>query len=238
MAAHSGSVEDSHAFGHDSLMPQDGGSLNAAASKLLRRGWDQALDLPILPQGRSGGCVVVEVHTMCLASLSSKVQSRAAEWDACRCAPPAFPRTRAVFDYDEVSCGLPVKPGRGPSDSSRGRECRRLAFGIHVIIYSVNHDHQSTDRGARTVAKVEIYTSPFCGFCFRAKELLQAKGIDFEEIDVFSVASARDQMMERSGGKTSVPQVFADDAYVGDCDGIHMLDAQGKLDAKLGLTAA
>ena len=88
------------------------------------------------------------------------------------------------------------------------------------------------------MAKVEIYTSPFCGFCFRAKALLQAKGIDFVEIDVFSVASARDQMMERSGGKTSVPQVFANDAYVGDCDGIHMLDAQGKLDAKLGLTNA
>ena len=88
------------------------------------------------------------------------------------------------------------------------------------------------------MAKVEIYTSPFCGFCFRAKALLQAKGIDFVEIDVSSVASARDQMMERSGGKTSVPQVFANDAYVGDCDGIHMLDAQGKLDAKLGLTTA
>ncbi len=88
------------------------------------------------------------------------------------------------------------------------------------------------------MAKIEIYTSPFCGFCFRAKELLQAKGIDFEEIDVFSVAGAREQMMERSGGKTSVPQVFADDVYVGDCEGIHMLDVQGELDAKLGLTAA
>ena len=87
------------------------------------------------------------------------------------------------------------------------------------------------------MANIEIYTSPFCGFCFRAKELLHAKGADFQEIDVFSVAGARQQMMERSGGKTSVPQVFADDAYVGDCDGIHMLDAQGKLDAKLGLTA-
>ena len=87
------------------------------------------------------------------------------------------------------------------------------------------------------MAKIEIYTSPFCGFCFRAKELLQAKGIDFEEIDVFSVAGAREQMMERSGGKTSVPQVFADDVYVGDCEGIHMLDVQGELDAKLGLTA-
>ena len=87
------------------------------------------------------------------------------------------------------------------------------------------------------MAKIEIYTSPFCGFCFRAKELLQTKGADFEEIDVFSVAGARQQMTERSGGKTSVPQVFVNDAYVGDCDGIHTLDALGKLDAKLGLTS-
>ena len=87
------------------------------------------------------------------------------------------------------------------------------------------------------MAKIEIYTSPFCGFCLRAKALLQAKGADFEEIDVFSVAGARQQMMERSGGKTSVPQVFADDAYVGDCDGIHTLDAQGELDEKLGLAS-
>jgi len=188
------------------------------------------------PQCLSGGCVVVEVRTICSACPSPKAQGPAAECDASLCAPPAFSRTRAVLVYDEASCGLPVKPGRGPSDSSRGRERRRLAFGIHVTIYFANHEHRPTDGRARTVAKVEIYTSPFCGFCFRAKELLQAKGIDFEEIDVFSVASAREQMMERSGGKTSVPQVFADDAYVGDCDGIHMLDAQGELDAKLGLT--
>ena len=84
--------------------------------------------------------------------------------------------------------------------------------------------------------KIEIYTSPICGFCFRAKALLDAKGVDYEEIDVFSVAGAREQMVERSGGKTSVPQVFADDAYVGDCDSIHMLDAHGELDAKLGVT--
>ena len=88
------------------------------------------------------------------------------------------------------------------------------------------------------MAKVEIYTSPFCGFCFRAKKLLHAKGVDFKEIDVFSVGGAREQMIERSGGKTSVPQVFADDAYLGDCDRIHMLDAHGELDVKLGLNKA
>ena len=88
------------------------------------------------------------------------------------------------------------------------------------------------------MAKIEIYTSPLCGFCYRAKELLRSKGVVFEEIDVFSFAGAREQMIKRSGGKTSVPQVFADNVYVGDCDSIHMLDAQGELDAKLGLTIA
>ena len=88
------------------------------------------------------------------------------------------------------------------------------------------------------MTKVEIYTAPLCGFCFRAKELLHAKGIDFEEIDVSAVAGAHEQMIQRSGGKLSVPQVFANDVYVGDCDGIHMLEAHGDLDAKLNLTIA
>ena len=85
------------------------------------------------------------------------------------------------------------------------------------------------------MSKVEIYTSPFCGFCSRAKELLRAKGVIFEEIDIFSVAGAREQMMGRCGGRTSVPQVFANNVYIGDCDGIHSLDAQGELEGKLGL---
>tara|TARA_B100000579_G_C22326101_1_gene618314 strand:+ start:146 stop:412 length:267 start_codon:yes stop_codon:yes gene_type:complete len=86
------------------------------------------------------------------------------------------------------------------------------------------------------VVKVEIYTAPFCGFCVRAKKLLHDKGINFEEIDVSSVAGAHEQMIERSGGKMSVPQVFVNDVYVGDCDGIYMLDAHGELDAKLSST--
>ena len=86
------------------------------------------------------------------------------------------------------------------------------------------------------MAKIEIYTAPFCGYCSRAKELLHAKGVDFEEIDISSVPGARQQMIERSGGQMSVPQVFANGSYVGDCDGIHMLDANGELDAKLCLS--
>ena len=86
------------------------------------------------------------------------------------------------------------------------------------------------------MAKIEIYVSPFCGFCVRAKQLLSSKGVDFMEIDIFSKDGAREEMIRRTGGRTSVPQIFADGNYVGDCIGIHELEAEGNLDIKLGLS--
>ena len=83
--------------------------------------------------------------------------------------------------------------------------------------------------------QVEIYTTPFCPFCWRAKQLLSSKGIEFKEIDVMMNASLRRKMSEMAGGATSVPQVFVDGNHIGDCDGIHAMDAQGKLDGALGL---
>jgi glutaredoxin 3 len=87
------------------------------------------------------------------------------------------------------------------------------------------------------VAKVEIYTTPFCPYCHAAKRLLEKKGVAFEEIDVTMVPGARKKMTERAGGRSTVPQVFVDGRHVGDCDGIHALDAQGKLDRALGIAA-
>lgn len=84
------------------------------------------------------------------------------------------------------------------------------------------------------MTKIEIYTSPFCGFCYRAKSLLQSKGVAFEEIDVMMSPGKRKEMTARSGA-TSVPQIFADGEHIGDCEGIHRLDAEGKLDALLGI---
>ncbi len=85
------------------------------------------------------------------------------------------------------------------------------------------------------MAKIEIYTSPFCGFCHAAKRLLDGKGVAYTEIDVFMTPGARREMSERSGGRTSVPQIFADGRHVGDSDRIHALEAEGKLDAALGI---
>ena len=83
------------------------------------------------------------------------------------------------------------------------------------------------------MAKVEIYTSPFCGFCFRAKRLLDAKGVRYNEVDVFGGGAERDEMVRRAGGRTTVPQIFIDDRHVGGCDELYALDARGELDPLL-----
>ncbi len=80
---------------------------------------------------------------------------------------------------------------------------------------------------------VEIYTTPSCPYCIAAKRLLMHKGVEFNEIDVSRDPSKRMTMRERADGRWTVPQIFIDGAYVGDCDGIHMLDHQGRLDPLL-----
>ena len=84
------------------------------------------------------------------------------------------------------------------------------------------------------MVKVEIYTRPFCGYCARAKNLLAAKGVDFIEYDSSQDASYRQQMIDRSGGGVTFPQIFINDAHIGGSDDLHMLDADGKLDPLLG----
>lgn len=80
---------------------------------------------------------------------------------------------------------------------------------------------------------VEIYTTPTCPYCLRAKRLLTAKGVDFKEIDVSADPDLRSAMTNRAGGSRTVPQIFIGDLHVGGCDDIHALDAQGKLDGLL-----
>ncbi|NNE82796.1 MAG: glutaredoxin 3 [Alphaproteobacteria bacterium] len=86
------------------------------------------------------------------------------------------------------------------------------------------------------MAKVEIYTGMMCGYCSAAKRLLTKKGVKFEETDVTWKAGKRAEMMERANGGHSVPQIFIDGEHVGGCDDLYALDANGKLDAKLGLS--
>lgn len=83
------------------------------------------------------------------------------------------------------------------------------------------------------MAKIEIYSGFLCGYCFAAKRLLKRKRADFEEIKVGFRPERRAEMMERAGGRHSVPQIFIDGTHIGGCDELHALDAAGKLDGLL-----
>ena len=80
---------------------------------------------------------------------------------------------------------------------------------------------------------VTIYTSPMCPYCWRAVGLLKKKGISFKEINVGMNAKLRAEMIRRSGGVTSVPQIFIGDTHIGGCDDIMALERGGKLDGML-----
>jgi glutaredoxin 3 len=83
------------------------------------------------------------------------------------------------------------------------------------------------------MARVEIYTRFGCPYCHRARSLLEAKGADYEETDVGGVAGARQEMIQRAGGRTTVPQIFIDGRHVGGSDDLAELDREGRLDSML-----
>lgn len=81
--------------------------------------------------------------------------------------------------------------------------------------------------------QVEIYTTPFCPYCHAAKDLLQRKRVEFREIDVSRDRALRQAMVERAGGRTTVPQIFIGATHVGGCDDLYALDEAGQLDPLL-----
>ena len=83
--------------------------------------------------------------------------------------------------------------------------------------------------------KIVIYSKTVCPYCVKAKFLLKRKKVDFKEILVTS-SEIMEEMMKKSGGMKSVPQIFVDGKHIGDCDGIFELDSKGKLDAILGIS--
>jgi glutaredoxin 3 len=83
------------------------------------------------------------------------------------------------------------------------------------------------------MAEIEIYTSMFCGYCYRAKKLLDRKGVDYREIDVLANPPRRREMTERAGGRRTVPQIFIDGRHLGGCAELYDLEALGRLDPLL-----
>ena len=86
------------------------------------------------------------------------------------------------------------------------------------------------------MARIEIYTTPFCGYCARAKGLLDAKGVAYEEMDVMMDDKKRTEMRERARRQT-VPQIFINGEHIGGSDELVALEKAGKLDALLAQSA-
>ena len=80
---------------------------------------------------------------------------------------------------------------------------------------------------------IEIYTSPLCGFCHAAKRLLNEKGAEFTEFDIWEDPARKPEMMQRAKGRHTVPQIFVGETHVGGCDELYALERAGTLDALL-----
>lgn len=84
------------------------------------------------------------------------------------------------------------------------------------------------------MAKVLMYATAVCPYCIRAEQLLKRKGVaDIEKVRVDLEPARREEMLARSNGQRTVPQIFIGDTHVGGCDDLHELERQGKLDALL-----
>ena len=81
--------------------------------------------------------------------------------------------------------------------------------------------------------RIRIYTTPICPYCVRAKALLKKKGANFDEVDVFMDADARQEMEDMTNGARTVPQIFIGEQHVGGCDELYALESQGQLDPLL-----
>ena len=89
------------------------------------------------------------------------------------------------------------------------------------------------DRRERVMPDVEIYTQPHCPFCARALKLLRTRGAALREIDAPHGSAGREEARARSGGRTSVPQIFIGARHIGGCDDLMALDSRGELDPLL-----
>ena len=85
----------------------------------------------------------------------------------------------------------------------------------------------------KVMPKITIYTKPFCPYCTRALGLLATKGAEVTEVEAAFDPALRKEMLERSNGRATYPQIFIGDKYVGGCDELMALDRAGQLDLLL-----
>jgi glutaredoxin 3 len=83
------------------------------------------------------------------------------------------------------------------------------------------------------MTQVTIYTKPYCPYCVRAVDLLERKGVDFTEVEAAFDPALRQEMLQRSGGRATYPQIFVGDRHIGGCDEMMALERSGQLDPLL-----
>jgi glutaredoxin 3 len=88
------------------------------------------------------------------------------------------------------------------------------------------------------VPVVEIYTKTFCPYCWRAKMLLESKGVAFTEISVDFGGADKETMVQRAAGRTTVPQIFIGERHIGGCDDLMALERDGKLDPLISVVSS
>lgn len=86
------------------------------------------------------------------------------------------------------------------------------------------------------MAKIEIYSTQICGFCYAAKRLLKSKGANFTEFDINAHPEKRSEMLSRANGKRTVPQIFIAGSHIGGCNELYNLEHCGKLDGLIDKT--
>jgi glutaredoxin 3 len=87
------------------------------------------------------------------------------------------------------------------------------------------------------VAKIEVYSTRYCPYCFRAKALLESKGVEYDDIDVTDDPDLRADMARRAGGRWTVPEIFINGQIIGGCDELYALELSGELDSRLAQPA-
>jgi glutaredoxin 3 len=107
----------------------------------------------------------------------------------------------------------------------------QLAFDTAAAIYAASYP------GVLVMPKIEVYSTAVCPYCVAAKNLLKAKGLAWEEVRVDTDPAQRDLMLQRSGGRRTVPQIFINNQHVGGYDDLVAADRSGKLAQLLGAAA-
>lgn len=83
------------------------------------------------------------------------------------------------------------------------------------------------------MAEIIVYSGPHCPYCVKAKELLKRKGVSFTEYDVKSDVTRFEEMLGKSNGRKTIPQIFIGGQHIGGCDDLYALEAKGELDPLL-----